>query len=114
MDWSLLQQVLSSAATVAIGVAVPVGIAVFTHYTGISVSTQNEASIRAAATTEAGKLITMGTPVTPATVAAGASKVLSDLAPQIKAEGYTHDDVKDMIIGAAATVAPPVVGSLLR
>jgi hypothetical protein len=33
--------------------------------------------------------------------------VAADLKPQVKAEGYDTGDIKDMIIGAAATVFPP-------
>jgi hypothetical protein len=76
-------------------------------FLGIKESDSNEEAIRRAALTEAGKLVTQGKLDDPAALVAAAAKVIADLQPQVKAEGYDTVDVKDMIIGAAATVFPP-------
>jgi hypothetical protein len=74
---------------------------------GIEKSDSNEEAIRRAALTEAGKLVTQGKIDDPSALLGAAAKVISDLNPQVKAEGYDTGDIKDMIIGAAATVFPP-------
>lgn len=76
-------------------------------YLGIKESDANEAAIRRAAETEAGKLVQTGEIADPQRVLESVSKVIADLHPQVKAEGYNTVDIKDMIIGAAATVFPP-------
>ena len=76
-------------------------------FLGIKESDSNEAAIRNAALTEAGKLVTQGKIDDPNALTSAASKVISDLGPQVKAEGYNASDVKDMIIGAAALAFPP-------
>lgn len=108
MDWSLLSPFFSALADAAITAGIGVGVVILKQYTGIQISDANEASIRRAATTEAGKLIATGKLDTPQAVAASASKVLSDLPVAVKAEGYTHTDVTDMIVGAASIVYPPL------
>ena len=74
---------------------------------GIEKSDSNEEAIRRAALTEAGKLVVNGNIDNPTALLNSAAKVMADLKPQVKAEGYDTSDVKDMIIGAAATVFPP-------
>ena len=76
-------------------------------YLGIQKSDSNEEAIRRAATTEAGKLITEGNLMDQKAVTEAAIKIITDLAPQVKAEQYNSIDVKDMILGAAATFFPP-------
>jgi hypothetical protein len=74
---------------------------------GIEESVSNEGEIRRAALTEAGKLVVQGKLDDSQAVITAAAKVLADLQPQVKAEGYEAVDIKDMIIGAAATFFPP-------
>jgi hypothetical protein len=74
---------------------------------GIEKSESNEEAIRRAALTEAGKLMQIGAIDDPQRLLESAGKVIADLQPQVKAEGYDTADIKDMIIGAAATVFPP-------
>jgi hypothetical protein len=76
-------------------------------YLGIKESDSNEEAIRRAALTEAGKLVQTGAIADPDKLAEAVRKVVADLKPQVKAEGYDTGDIKDMIIGAAATVFPP-------
>lgn len=76
-------------------------------YLGIKESDSNEEAIRRAALTEAGKLVVSGNIGDPGWIAESAAKVISDLRPAVKAEGYDTADIKDMILGAAATVFPP-------
>jgi hypothetical protein len=76
-------------------------------YLGIKESDSNEEAIRRAAETEAGKLVTQGRIDDPQALLGAAAKVIADLQPQVKAEGYDTGDIKDMIIGAASTVFPP-------
>ena len=71
---------------------------------GIKESDSNEEAIRRAALTEAGKLVAQGKINDPNALMSAAAKVISDLNPQVKAEGYDASDVKDMIIGASAMV----------
>jgi hypothetical protein len=103
MDWSFLQPVMEGV----ISIGVVAGVALIKQYTGVQISQANQDSIRAAAVTEAGKLLTMGVPVTPASAAGAAAKVVNDLPAEVKAEGYNHDDIKDMVLGAASTATPP-------
>ena len=74
---------------------------------GIEESDSNEGEIRRAALTEAGKLVVNGTVTDPSALADAANKVLRDLQPAVKAEGYEVADIKDMILGAAAVAFPP-------
>jgi hypothetical protein len=79
---------------------------------GIEESDSNEGEIRRAALTEAGKLVTQGVINDPQAVLDAAAKIVADLHPAVMDEGYSTNDIKDMIIGAAATVFPPA--SLLK
>ena len=74
---------------------------------GIEKSDSNEEAIRRAALTEAGKLVVQGKLDDPQAVITAAAKVTADLLPAVQAERYDTADIKDMIIGAAATVFPP-------
>jgi hypothetical protein len=103
MDWSFLQPVMEGV----ISLGVVAGVALVKQYTGIQISAANEDAIRNAATTEAGKLLTLGSPITPQAAATAAVKVLTDLPNQVKAENYNHNDITDMILGAASTSTPP-------
>ena len=71
---------------------------------GIEESDSNEGEIRRAAMTEAGKLVMTGSVTDPAALTASATKIISDLLPAVKAEGYETPDIKDMITGAAALI----------
>jgi hypothetical protein len=73
---------------------------------GIKESDSNEEAIRRAALTEAGKLLVQGKINDPNALLGAAAKVIFDLKPQVQAEGYDAADIKDMIIGAAATAKP--------
>lgn len=107
MDWSFLLPVVQGVTELAVTAGVGVGATLLYRYTGVQISAANEDAIRNAATTEAGKLLTLGSNVTPAAAATAAMKVVSDLPAEVKAEGYTHADVTDMILGAASTNTPP-------
>jgi hypothetical protein len=109
MDSVLVQ--LQEAITIAAGAAVT-ALCVYAFgwlrtYLGIKESDDNEGAIRRAAQTEAGKLVVQGKIDDPQALLGAAAKVAADLKPQVKAEGYDTGDIKDMIIGAAATVFPP-------
>jgi hypothetical protein len=108
MDWSTISPFFNTLADVAITAGIGIGSILLKQYTGVQISDANEAAIRRAATTEAGKLLSTGTAITPATVATGASKVIADLPAEVKSEGYTHTDVADMIVGAASIAVPPL------
>lgn len=102
---------LQSLAITCMGAAVTALCAyVFTWlrtYLGIKESDSNEGEIRRAAVTEAGKLLQEGKISNPEAVLESATKIISDLLPAVKDEGYNTTDIKDMIIGAAATFFPP-------
>ena len=102
---AFLQQLLLTIAGAVVTVAVPAAVLVVHNYTGIQISAANEDSIRSAAMTEAGKLITQGIPVTQAAADVAARKVMNDLPSQVKAEGYLHPDISDMVAGSAAVIA---------
>lgn len=104
---SELQTVLITVASAAVTALCAYAITWLRDYLGIKESDSNEEAIRRAALTEAGKLVTQGKLDDPQAVLTAAAKVIADLQPQVKAEGYDAVDVKDMIIGAAATVFPP-------
>ena len=76
-------------------------------YLGIKESDSNEAEIRNAALTEAGRLVQLGAINDPKALIDAAAKVIADLQPVVKAEGYDSTDIKDMIIGAAGIMFPP-------
>ncbi|HEX5211625.1 MAG TPA: hypothetical protein VFW22_07820 [Pseudolabrys sp.] len=104
---------LSELQTVAVTVAAAAATAFIAWlfnalraYLGIKESDANEEAIRRAALTEAGKLVTEGRIDDPVALLDAARKVIADLQPQVQAESYNPTDVKDMIIGAAATVFP--------
>jgi hypothetical protein len=107
---SILSQ-LEALAVTGMGVAVTAlcGYA-FTWlrtYLDIKESDSNEAEIRTAAKTEAGKLLLEGNITNPDAVLQAAGKIIADLLPAVKAEEYNTADIMDMIIGAAATFFPP-------
>ena len=104
---SELQTVLTTLATAAATALCAYAITWLRSFLGIKESDSNEEAIRRAATTEAGKLIQLGEINDPGALIGAAAKVISDLNPQVKAEGYDTDDIKDMIIGAAGIVFPP-------
>ena len=74
---------------------------------GIVESDSNEGEIRRAALTEAGKLLVQGKIDDSGALIGAAGKIIGDLTPAVQAEGYDASDIKDMIIGAAATFFPP-------
>jgi hypothetical protein len=74
---------------------------------GVEKSDSNEGEIRRAALTEAGKLVAQGKIDDPGALINAATKVIVDLSPAVKAEGYDASDIKDMIIGAAGMAFPP-------
>lgn len=74
---------------------------------GVVESDSNEGEIRRAALTEAGRLVVQGKIDDAGALINAAAKVAADLPAAVKAEGYDGSDIKDMIIGAAATVFPP-------
>lgn len=78
-------------------------------YLGIKESDSNETEIRNAALTEAGKLVMQGKIDDPAALLDSAAKVIADLHSEVKAENYNTGDIKDMIIGAAATLVPKLL-----
>jgi hypothetical protein len=108
MEWATFSPLFSAVADAAITAGIGIGVVLLKQYTGVQISDANEAAIRRAATTEAGKLITTGKLDTPQAIAASASKVLTDLPAEVKSEGYTHADVTDMIVGAASIAFPPL------
>lgn len=102
-----LQTVLVTVASAAVTALCAYAIKWLREKLGIEASDSNEGEIRRAAITEAGKLVVQGKLDDPQAVLAAAAKVASDLLPAVQAEGYDTVDIKDMIIGAAATVFPP-------
>jgi hypothetical protein len=102
-----LQKICLSAAGAAITALVVYLFAWLRTYLGIKESDSNESEIRNAALTEAGKLVTTGKLDNPEALTEAVTKIISDLNGPVKAEGYNSIDVKDMILGAAATVFPP-------
>jgi hypothetical protein len=95
---------VASAAVTALCVYV---IKSLRDFLGIKESDSNEAAIRRAAETEAGKLLQTNTIGDPDKLADAVAKVIADLRPQVKDEGYDRADIADMIIGAAGIVFPP-------
>jgi hypothetical protein len=108
VDWTLFTPILQDLAAAAITAGVGAGVLILKQYTGIQISDAQELSIRRAATTEAGKLMTTGVAVTPANVAANATKIIADLPAEVAATGYTHADIADMIVGSASVAFPPL------
>ena len=107
---SLLSELQSILAPLALAVATALcayAMKWLRDFLGIKESDSNEEAIRRAALTEAGKLVTQGRIDDPHALLDAAAKVIADLKPQVKAEGYDTPDIKDMIIGAAATFFPP-------
>jgi len=103
---SMLGQFQTLVTTAAGAAVTALCVYVFTwlrSYLGIVESDSNEGEVRRAALTEAGKLVQSGSITDPAAVASSATKIMADLLPAVKAEGYETPDIKDMIIGAAAT-----------
>lgn len=110
----MLQQLLTEIQTVCISAAGAAVTALVIYlfawlrtFLGIKESDSNEAEIRNAALTEAGKLVVTGKLDDPDALVEAVTKVISDLGPVITAEEYTTPDIKDMILGAAATFFPP-------
>jgi acetylglutamate kinase len=107
---SLLDELMKVFATIAAAVVTALSAyAIKWLHTklGIEESDSNEAEIRRAAATEAGKLVTQGVINDPQKVLEAATKIIADLTPAVKAEEYNTADIKDMILGAAATIFPP-------
>jgi hypothetical protein len=102
-----LQTILVTVASAAVTALCAYAIKWLRDYLGIKESDANEAAIRRAAETEAGKLIQTGAIADPEKLAEAVRKVVVDLKPQVKAEGYDNVDIADMIIGAAGIVFPP-------
>lgn len=102
-----LQTLLTTLAAAAATALCAYAIAWLRTFLGIKASDSNEEAIRRAALTEAGKLVTQGKIDDPNALLSAAAKVIADLQPQVKAEGYDTGDIKDMIIGAAGIVFPP-------
>lgn len=102
-----LQTVCISAAGAAITALVIYLFTWLRTFLGIKESDSNEAEIRNAALTEAGKLVVQGKLDDPDALVAAVTKVINDLGPVVQAEEYTTPDIKDMILGAAATFFPP-------
>jgi hypothetical protein len=102
-----IQSICISAAGAAVTALVAYMFNWLRTYLEIKESDSNEAEIRNAAMTEAGKLVQEGKIANPEAVLESATKIISDLLPAIKAEDYNTTDIKDMIIGAAATFFPP-------
>jgi hypothetical protein len=104
---SELQTVLVTVASAAITALCVYAINWLRTYLGIKESDSNEEAIRRAAETEAGKLLQTNAIGDPTALAEAVRKVVADLKPQVKAEGYDNVDIADMIIGAAGIVFPP-------
>lgn len=102
-----LQTIITTLAAAAVTALCGYVIAWLRAKLGIEESDSNEAEIRRAALTEAGKLVTQGKIDDPNALMSAAAKVVADLQPAVKAEGYDTGDIKDMIIGAAGLVFPP-------
>lgn len=102
-----LQTVFVTVASAAVTALCAYVIKWLSDYLGIKESDANEAAIRRAAETEAGKLLQTGAIADPDKLAEAAAKVIADLHSQVKDEGYNSIDIKDMIIGAAGIVFPP-------
>lgn len=101
MDLSFLTPVLQDLATAAVTAGIGYGCVLLKSYTGVTISDANEAAIRRAAVTEAGKLISLGLSGNQSSIMSSATKIMNDLPNQVKAEGYTDRDIQDMITGAA-------------
>lgn len=108
MDFSFLQPLLTGLATGAVPVGVSIGCFLINKYTVVKISNENELSIRRAAVTEAGKLLGNGAISSPDAVTYSAAKVMADLPHEVTSEGYTHNDIVDMILGAASIAFPPI------
>lgn len=102
-----LETIVVTAAAAAVAALCAYAFAWLRAYLGIVESDSNEGEIRRAALTEAGKLVVQGKADDAGALLAAAAKVAADLPSAVKAEGYDASDIKDMIIGAAATVFPP-------
>jgi hypothetical protein len=102
-----LQEICLSAAGLAITALVVYMFTWLRTFLGIKESDSNENVIRRAAVTEAGKLITTGKINDSQAVLESVSKVVADVLPAVKAEGYNSIDIKDMILGAASIAFPP-------
>lgn len=102
-----IQRVLTPLALAAFTAFIAYAWSVLYSWLGIAASDSNEMEIRRAAATEAGKLVASG--LTDAmSIESAVSKILADLPAPIKAEGYTRNDVADMIVGDI-----PVIGTVL-
>jgi hypothetical protein len=102
-----LQTICISAAGAAITALVVYLFNWMRTYLGIVESDSNEKEIRNAALTEAGKLITIGKINDQEAIIDAVAKIVKDLNAPVKEEGYDSVDIKDMILGAAATFFPP-------
>lgn len=107
---SILRELQTLFSTLAAAGATALCVYLFSWlrtYLGIIESDSNEEEIRRAAATEAGLLIKLDALDNPEKLAAAAAKIIADLPKEVRAEGYTPTDVKDMILGAAGMVFPP-------
>jgi hypothetical protein len=121
MDLTQIQQSLTALACAAVTAGITYGCAWLSQKLNLTKVDSAEASIRAAAATEAGKLTATvpaasavavaASPTTsvaslfnPAQITAAASKVISDLPAEIKLTGYTPTDIFDMILGNLPTI----------
>jgi hypothetical protein len=102
-----LQSILTTVAAAAITALCAYAIKWLRDKLGIEESDSNEGEIRRAALTEAGKLVVQGKIDDPQRLLESAGKIIADLHPAVEAEGYDAGDIKDMVIGAAATFFPP-------
>lgn len=99
-----LQHVLTIAATLAVTALCGFIMAWLRKVLGVIESDSNEGEVRRAALTEAGKLLQSNLLNDPQALGVAADKIIGDLLPAVKAEGYSRVDIKDMIVGAAAAL----------
>ena len=102
-----IERLVITVAGAAITALVVYVFKVLRSWLGVVESDSNEGEIRRAALTEAGKLVLQGKIDDPQRILESAGKIIADLHPAVEAEDYDAGDIKDMIIGAAATVFPP-------
>lgn len=102
-----LQAVAITAAGAALTALIVYAFSWLRSVLGIIESDSNEGEIRRAALTEAGRLVQLGAVNDPKALEGAAEKIIADLLPAVKEEGYNSTDIKDMILGAAGIVFPP-------
>jgi hypothetical protein len=102
-----LQKIVIIAMGTAITALVGFAFKWLRDYLGIVESDSNEKEIRNAALTEAGKLVVTGKINDQEALVDAVAKIVKDLNGPVKEEGYDSFDLKDMVLGAAATFFPP-------